>query len=492
VRLLALKHLLVLCGIFGGFYFLARGMTADGPFSYDEADYMYAASLGWTANWMDSPALSLPEFLRAGLRGRARSERNNLSELIRSTNDVLFYRHWHGPLYADWLGLLRRFGLDERSTRAAGVVFPLAATILLYFGALCLLPGRAGEIAGILASVLYIWSVPVLRTTELAPHQFFAVTTIVALLLLAKTLQGPPSARLHWYGALIATGLSFGLLEVALALVLTVLICGHLGRDRLRPDFAFAGKSLGALLSPVLIFWPTAIFKLSFIKAYLFMAYLAVFRRGAWGSTISTGQTWWLRFANSPVTWILFAFAVGFFVRSRAKAPLLIPFATFSIAMFLVIVPVNSATPRYILPLLPGVVLLGAFATGIVAARTSPVLRSGAVVVICAAMFVTSWLNVQISRPAPDRRSEALLAFVRNPSVSPRTLLIPHDDLPTLHYYFPNSRFKTYYDEAEIPDQIRSGGIDGVIYHDRAGSGVTCSAEEPPDPKAGPWKAVCP
>ncbi|HYL34757.1 MAG TPA: hypothetical protein VEV17_02460 [Bryobacteraceae bacterium] len=79
-----LKHLIMLCGVFAVFYFLCRGTAWQGPYVYDEADYMYAASRGWSANWMDSPTLSLPEFLRAGFSSRTSSQRADLSEMIRS------------------------------------------------------------------------------------------------------------------------------------------------------------------------------------------------------------------------------------------------------------------------------------------------------------------------------------------------------------------------------------------------------------------------
>src|SRR5438128_8551056 len=128
---------------------------------------------------------------------------------------------------------------------------------------------------------------------------------------------------------------------------------------------AFAAKSVGAFLAPVLLVWPAAVVKLSFIKAYLFLAYLALYRKGAWGNDISIGATWWLRLVNSPVIWILLAVAVGFIVKNRRQTPVLTPFAIFSALMSLAILPVNTDFPRYTLPLLPGVVLLVAFATGL-------------------------------------------------------------------------------------------------------------------------------
>ena len=43
-----LKHLIILGGAFAGFFLLARGVAWYGPYTYDQADYMYAVSLGWS------------------------------------------------------------------------------------------------------------------------------------------------------------------------------------------------------------------------------------------------------------------------------------------------------------------------------------------------------------------------------------------------------------------------------------------------------------
>ena len=48
-----LKHAAILVGLLAVFYFLAKGTVMYGPYSYDEADYMYAVSRGFTANSMD-------------------------------------------------------------------------------------------------------------------------------------------------------------------------------------------------------------------------------------------------------------------------------------------------------------------------------------------------------------------------------------------------------------------------------------------------------
>ena len=93
---------------------ITRNVSSE-PYVYDEADYMYAASLGFAANWIDTPSIPISDFVRAGL---SRGSRQALSEKIRSGNDVLFYRHFHGPLFHYLLIRCRaRAGANTRSVQ---------------------------------------------------------------------------------------------------------------------------------------------------------------------------------------------------------------------------------------------------------------------------------------------------------------------------------------------------------------------------------------
>ena len=52
-------------------FYVSRGTIIPSPYTYDEPDYMYAASLGGVANAVDSPSMPLIEFVKTGLdRGR--------------------------------------------------------------------------------------------------------------------------------------------------------------------------------------------------------------------------------------------------------------------------------------------------------------------------------------------------------------------------------------------------------------------------------------
>ncbi len=460
-----LKHAAIVAAILAIFAALARNTAGYGPYCYDEADYMYAAERGMAPNWIDSPTNSLPALIRVGLdrpRDQGQGQRAELSEWIRGTDDILFYRHWHGPIYISWLELTRPFASEERTVRAAGDIFPLLTAIAMYFGALSLLPRAAGSVAAILAAALFLWSFPVVRTTELAPHQLFALSTTLTLICLAKIWQDSRSPRAWWYAAVAFAAADVCILEVGLAMAATALVCGYLARKRLNADWALAARSIALLIAVITAIWPAAIFKLSLLKSYLFMAYLALFRHGAWGSDIGLGETWRLRIASSPVPWIVFAVAAVCFMRRR-RAPVLIPSATFTVLMFLAISRVNTDVPRYVLPLWPGIVLFGALGAAILVEKWRAPAQSAIALLICAAMFLTSWPNIRRNLPRPNRRAEAILAIVAPLAPSHPVLLVPHDDMPMLHYYFPGVRVKTYYTADEIPSLIHAQPVDGVV-----------------------------
>lgn len=446
------------------FYFLSNQSVVHGPYIYDEADYMYAVSRGFAANYTDSPTLPLPEFLKLGLsRGKDAGRQADLSELIRRGDDMVFYRHWHGPLYVDWLHLLKSFTSDEYRMRAWGYMFPILTALLLYFGALYLLPRDAGQVAAMLGSALFLWSYPVIRTTELAPHAMFILAVVAALLALAKMMQ--TGERKYWCGAVVLTAVAFCILEVAFALIATLLICGHFIRDRLKPDLRFAAISVVTFLATVMLIWPSAILKLSFIKAYLFMAYLAVFRRAAWGSDISVPGTWWLRLVSSPVPWILLAVAVYLLISRRRTlwSPVLLPFVVYAVSMFLAIFRVNSEFPKYVLPLWPGIVLIAAFTSGLWLVHFKPIQRYATVAAIGVAMVLTTLPHLT-PRIGSDPANDSMLALLRTDDLARKSLLVPQAAVPMVHYYFPRAHFKGYVTVSEIPEELRGGSFDGVIY----------------------------
>ena len=51
----------------------------------------------------------------------------------------------------------------------------------------------------------------------------------------------------------------------------------------------------------------------------------------------------------------------------------------------------------------------------------------------------------------PDPHASMLITQVNEQKLGDKRLLVPHDDLPTLHYYFPNADLTAYADDTSLP-----------------------------------------
>lgn len=459
-----MRHLAAVSALLAVFFLFARKQVFTWPYYYDEADYMYAASLGWRSNYTDSPAQPLADYIRVGLHSGADAPgRAALSAVSRAGNDVNFYRHWHGPLYFYWLLALKPLGLDERATRSLNYVFPLLTFLAIYAGARWLLPAGEGYLAAILSSVFYLWSYPVTVSNEMAPHGLFMLCYIAALMLLMKwRLSAAPR---YWYGAVIAAALAFCTLEVAFVLVLVMLASAALDR---KLTWLRIGKSLLLFGGAVLVLWPAAVLKLSFLKAYLFMAYLAIFRKSPWGG-VSFFQTWRLRFTQSPWEWLLLAIGVVLYLRfcDSATRRLLLPVFLYAGLMLLSLLRVNTETPRYLLPFLPALQIAAGFTFASILKSWKPVLCDGAAGAICLLLLWNTAAQIRAHPILPAPRLAAILACVHDQGLANKKLLVPQNDLPMIHYYVPGTVLRGYVNDQERATMLASERFDAVLYRDK-------------------------
>jgi hypothetical protein len=459
-----MKHLLAAAALVALLLFLITRKVSSEPYVYDEADYMYAASLGYFANWTDTPTLALPDFLRIGLsRGRQTGGRQELSEFIRQSNDIVFYRHWHGPLYHFFLIPVSRLGLIEHDVRTAMLVIPALTLLAIYFGCLWLIPGLFGSLAALLAGVLFLSSFTVFRSTELAPHQLFVLCYLCCLIFLAKTVA--TGQRSSWYAAIVMAALAFCTLEVAFVAVLTLAICGYIERDRLQMDWRLAARSLMLFIATVVIVWPAAIFKLTFVKSYLFMAYLALARKGSWGD-IGFFGTWGNRFLSSPLEWAVIAFALILCLRRpwRKDHRLAYPFLIYSLLMLAATARVLSDSARYSLPFMPALDLFA----GVILAQSLASLRRPAAIgiagLLTACLCATAIYEVSSHPVQPDPHPAAVLERIRQANLTDKALLVPQNDLPMIHYYFPATRLRGYYTPKPVPADLEGFAPDAILY----------------------------
>ena len=454
-----MKHLAILLGFFAIFLLFAYPSINPAPFGYDEADYMYAAGRGFLANYLDLPSFNFPEYLRIGLSAWTDPGRgSSLSLTARRQGDVFLYRHTHGPLYFYWLDALSQWSTNEHFIRALGLIFPVLTAAAIYLGCLWTLAVPQGQIAAILGCALYLFSLAVIRSTEVAPHQMFTVWFIVTLFLLAKLLGG--GRRIFWYAAVVTTALAFCTLEVAFVLMAVVLACGFIERRRLEFGSRPGGKSLLLFAATVVILHPAAITRMAFVKPYLHYAYLVVKRTSPWGD-VTFADTWASRFSTSPVAWILIAIALFFWIRyrdlpGRRQA---LPFLLFGTLMLATMLRVLTTGLRYVLPFLPALLIFAAIVLSGALIRLRPKLRAVVLAVVCGALLWDAYRYTAAHPFRLDPRLSELIAEVKLRNLTASRLLVPHDDLPTVHYYFPDAEVTPYLDELSLP----SGHFDAIV-----------------------------
>ncbi len=459
-----MKHAAVLAILIAVAFGMSRGKLHQGPYGYDEADYMFAAGLGIADNWLDSGSMPLADFISVGRkRGSDSSQQAGLSALARGGADPVVYRHWHGPLYFFWLTAIDKLGLNEHDTRASFLIFPLLTVCAIYFGTLRLFDGFEGQIAAILASAVFLWSPIYLESSELAPHLMFVFLYICALLLLARVaLSG---SRRSLCAATVLAGLGFCTLEVDFVLILTLIAMLWWKRALLRTDLKLIRNSILLFLATVLLVWPAAIFKLNFAKAYMVMAYLALFRKGAWGDVTFSG-TWIRRFEMTPVELILVAIGLVlvFAVMSRRGRTAAMPFLIFGALMLLANARVYSVIARYMTPFLPAFDVVAGWALAAAFLRLKkPAAIYGAVGITAVLLVWNLEQRLASIDRAPHPEAFATLNAIRAQGLADKTVFVPREDIPAMHYYFPHMQAEGYAELSEIP---AGGAFGGIVYPD--------------------------
>ena len=443
-----------------GLFVLASPGIPSGPFIYDEADYVYAATQGWYANWIDHPALNLVQFVRLGLSSRGGNHRLELSQTIRNSGDIHFYRHWHGPMFYYWLGFIANWTTEERQLRFLSLLIPATGIVLVYFGCLWVIP--SSQLIAVLSAAFYAAGYSVIGSPELAPHQLFVVLSLANLFCVAK-LEASRDPKWWWWSCFWAAA-SFATLEVAFVNVVTLLVFAWRCRAVLRSCSQVWLRSAGLFLAVAVILWPAGIFKLEPLRSYIFMAYLALFRKGAWGNTTIL-QSWQFRLRSEPVEWILAAAAVmiwWFLPRTREKDAAF-TFLFYGGLMFAVMFRVNALPPHYVLPFLAPLMVFAGITMGTALQswpKSAQQTMAGAMILVVAA---GTWRYVHTHLPSANTRTQQILFSLRSRPLDGKTLLAPQGDGSVLHYYFPRVNLALYLDEDSKQRAILGGGIDAIL-----------------------------
>lgn len=461
-----IRNVALSCTLVAGLFVLALPGIPHLPFFYDEADYVYAGRQGWFANWVDRPSLNVIQFVRLGVgSGRDASRRVDLSEYIRNSGDIHFYRHWHGPLFYQWLGFLSHWTSGEYELRFVSMLIPAAGALVVYFGCLWVLP--SAPVIAILAAAFYAAGYSVVASPELAPHELFVVLSLANLFCLAK-FEASRGVKWWWWSC-VWVGLSFATLEVAFVnIAIAVLIAW-----RCRSDLCAARqiwlRSLGLFLLVSAIVWPAGIFKLEPLRSYMFMAYLAVFRKEAWGNT-TIPDAWRFRFLSEPVEWclVLVALIIWWFLPYKAERRAAFPFLAYGMTMLVVMFKVNALMPHYVLPYLAPLLVFAGVTLGsalkYLTKRAQPVLAATLVLLV----VTGTYRYIATHPPAESSRTLQILEAARAGQLEGKSLLAPQADVSVLHYYFPQTKLVLYSDENGKRRALAERRIDAVLSDEAA------------------------
>ena len=64
----------------------------------------------------------------------------------------------------------------------------------------------------------------------------------------------------------------------------------------------------------------------------------------------------------------------------------------------------------------------------------------------------------------PDPWQADVLSAIRERGLAEKRLLVPHDEVPVLHYYFPRARLQGYMEDREPVEGVKIDGADAVLH----------------------------
>lgn len=423
-----------------GFLWAFRDAAPGAPFVYDESDYMTLARANFWINYAEPQSQSLISFINLGVKAlHGQVSRAGLSDYIRETHDTAFYRHYHGPLYYDWLCFVNTLaGGNESGVRYSGLVFHL-----LTFGTIVLgIPWAFGpeyRMGGWLGGALYLFSLNnILTATELSAHVIFMWLSLLGLILIARFANFP--AVRTYYVALAGCAVSlcaleygvllFGCLGLALLLRRKQLFCatGSIGR--------LALTSAGLVAAIILVLWPAGLLKGTLVEGFLFIAYLTKFRKGSFG-TVSPLQVWRWRLqgdtAECVVLLVCLAVIAILIWRSPRRDALLAVFL-YPALMLLTTLKNTAANPRYFSSILAPVVVTASVLL-VERVRIPRPAFAAAAAAIATLLAILVWHPVMMNGAGGDPLLTAVIDTVKREPA--HTVVVPNVLRPSITYYFP-------------------------------------------------------
>jgi hypothetical protein len=438
-----------------------RNAVPGTVFSYDESDYMTAARAGFWSNYTEPHTLSLLGFIDVGLKAmHGEIGRTGLSDYIRDRHDLAFYRHYHGPLYSYWLSMANSIaGSSEYGVRLSGFAFHLLTFITIVAGVPWAF-GREYRLAGWLGGVLYLFSLTnILTATELSSHVAFMWVCLLGLILIARFTNYP--TRGSYYLALAGCTLSLAALEYGLLLFASLALALFVHRHRIPVLWPKLSRmvlaSLGIVAAVLTVIWPVGVLKGSIIEGYLFIGYLAKYRKGSFG-TRTPLEIWARRFqydtADCVVMVVCLTLAALFLWRSRHRYALL-AVLLYPVLMLLTTLKNTGEYARYFSSIPAPLIVVGSV-LALERLREVPArVMAAGVAALGVVLALLAWGPARAGASGSDALFTQLLGACR--SQPGRKILVPALYRPGLSYYLPDRTvlsFPPNVEPAVLADQI--------------------------------------
>jgi len=456
------------------FFWFFRGVVPADRFYYDEADYMFASSQGFRANYVDEQVIPFGQFVQKGFsEGMHEEHRGSLSEFIRKSEDVSFYRHFHGPLYFYWLTVIRQFTDQERVVRWATLIFIVGTAVVVFFGSTFFMGVHYWPACSVIFTLTLFSPTLINSGIQITPHNLFVLVSLLNLVMLVKFLS--TNNTFYWFLSVIFLGLCLVTIEYALVNLAVMAFCLVWQRQTLFNGWKkqqllfFLVRSFGLWLLVTLVLWPGGIFKLTILKNYLFHFYYATIREYSSNSFL---HLWWTRFRESPLEISFIAiFLTYYWSRFFSKRQVnlhLLPLVIYSTVIFLYTIKNRSLNQTYIASMLPPLFMVA----GITFAGwlNNSIFRNKSKYSFLVGVNLIILVNFIIFYPIPYEKerkmiNNAVVDFFQANNYQEKRLLIYWKYVPTFNYYFksiPTERYEN--DDERLLSIINKGKYTGILH----------------------------
>ncbi|MCS6953865.1 MAG: glycosyltransferase family 39 protein [Bryobacterales bacterium] len=424
------------------------------PYAYDEADYMWAGTRGWWANWWDEPSISLAEFVSKGLELTRKPElRPDFSRYIRATGDITFYRHYHGALYAQWIALWHAAGVKtEAGYRATGLVLHALTTAAIFWGFRKVFPALPAA-AAFVAGAAFVTNRTILVTSlAITQHTLFIFLTVLTLYFAALFCRD--LAPRNWYLAMATLALAFATVETTVLVLAALALMLLLQRKRIVTTFdprergRLLVRGLAVFMGVFLAAWPAGLLKLGLLKGYLYLAYMTLHRK----TFVAGGpeELWVAKFRTAPLEFVLPAavlVATALFWRRLAHRWEVAPFAAYAGIFLLTTLFITLSYTHYHGSLMAAFAVLTGVWFGEFWRRVGAPARAVGLVVVLAILGGMVQAHYVEAKANQGRRlvSAGVIEYLRGGAqAGAKVWYVPFTLVPILHFYRPEAELVGY------------------------------------------------